>query len=358
MLLAHLGRDVLLPMQTELATKAAALPAAIDVHCDALEAGAPGATLGAARTSWAETIDAWQRVDAVAIGPVKVNTAALRTRIYAWPQVAQCELDRDTASRFADPTSYDIETRFDRVRSLAAVEYLLHSTDPNHKCVIAPPGWNDLGANLPRARCRLAEAIAVDVAAQTAALATAWRADGGDFAGELARAGQSGSMFTTAHQAVNVVSDGLFFVDYTVKDTKIAEPAGIAQNDCGTVGTPCPQAVEHAFSDRATFALRANLSSLRDTFTGTSAAGNGIGFDDFLRELGHGDVADRMVASLDGAVAAAAALPDSFTTALANDYEDVVATHAAVKRFTDDLKSQFLTLLALELPNDVPADND
>ena len=31
---------------------------------------------------------------------------------------------------------------------------------------------------------------------------------------------------------------------------------------------------------------------------------------------------------------------------------------AAIVAFTDDLKSQFLTVLALEIPNDVAADND
>jgi hypothetical protein len=44
--------------------------------------------------------------------------------------------------------------------------------------------------------------------------------------------------------------------------------------------------------------------------------------------------------------------------ALANDYADVVAAHAAVKLFTDDLKSQFLTVLGLDIPDDVAADND
>ena len=65
-----------------------------------------------------------------------------------------------------------------------------------------------------------------------------------------------------------------------------------------------------------------------------------------------------MVADLDGAVAAANALPDSFLGALGSDYDSIVATHAAVKLFTNDLKSQFLTVLALDIPDDVASDND
>lgn len=357
-LLDHLANRVLLPMQTAAATKAAALPAAIDAYCDALDAGTPGATLDAARAAWAETIDAWQRAEGVLVGPAAMDNKALRSYIYAWPSISTCEIDRDTASRFADPSSYDINAKLIRVRSLTAIEYLLHPPSASHTCIVEPTGWSALGADVPRARCRLAEAIAVDVAAKTAAVETAWRADGGDYVGALVRAGQSGSSFATAHEAVNVVAGGMFYVDYIVKDMKIAEPAGIADNACGAVGTPCLIELELPFSDRATFAVRNNLASLRELFTGTTATADGPGFDDFLIAVGHADVADRMTASLDAAIGAAAQLPDSFVGALMNDYDKVVATHGAVKTFTTDLKSQFLTLLALELPNDVPTDND
>ncbi len=65
-----------------------------------------------------------------------------------------------------------------------------------------------------------------------------------------------------------------------------------------------------------------------------------------------------MTANLDAAVAKANAMPDSFMGALTDNYAAVVATHAAINLFTDDLKSQFLTVLALDIPDDVAADND
>lgn len=357
-MLGRLAREVLLPMQTEAATAAAALPAAIDAHCDALDAGNPGTSLDSARAAWIAAIDAWQRAEAVLIGPAAMNTKELRSKIYAWPSISTCEIDQNTASRFADPSSYDISTKLVRVRSLTAIEYLLFPPSIDHSCGLEPNGWAALGADVPRARCRLAEVIATDVAAQTAAVATAWQPTGGDFAGQLARSGESGSPFATAQEGVNVISDGMFFVDYTVKDMKIAEPAGIADNACGTMNEPCLLELELPFSDRATFAVRSNLASLRDVFTGTIAGTDGIGFDDFLRAVGHPDVAERMTASIVGAIAAADALPDSFSGGLTNDYSKIVAAHEALKKFTDDLKTQFLTLLALELPDDVPTDND
>ena len=208
-----------------------------------------------------------------------------------------------------------------------------------------------------RARCRLAEAIALDVAAQAELLETAWRADGGNFVGELANAGTSSSSIASAQEGINRISDAMFYTDKMIKDMKLGETSGITINVCGTVGEPCLREVEHPISDRATFAIRANLAALREGFTG-SAAVDGPGFDDFLIGVGHPEVAQAMTADLDAAIADAAALPDSFLTALASDYPQIVTTHAAVKQITDDLKTQFLTLLNLEIPDDVATDND
>jgi uncharacterized protein len=357
-LLGHLANQVLSPLQTRFAGEAARVAPAIAAHCDALDQGQGDATLAPARAAWASAMDAWQAAEALLVGPAAMDGRAVRDRIYGWPLLSTCGVDRDTASRFADPASYDLSTRLINVRSLAAVEYLLYAGQAAHTCATALPGWDALGADLPRARCRLALALATDVAASAAALATAWRQDGGDYAGELARAGQPGSPIASAHDAVNRISDALFYVDRMVKDMKLGEAAGIAINACGTVSAPCEREVELRFADRATIAIRANLGTLRAVFTGTIAGAPGPGFDDFLTAVGHPAVAERMVGKLDAAIAAVAALPDSFLAALARDYDQVVVSYRAVDLFTDDLKSQFLTLLALDIPDDVAADND
>jgi hypothetical protein len=143
-----------------------------------------------------------------------------------------------------------------------------------------------------------------------------------------------------------------------VKDMKLGEAAGIAMNACGTVEQPCLREVEHRYADRSTPAIRANLRALRIAFTGSGGAVDGPGFDDYLRAAGAVELADRMNAELDAAVAAADALPEAYIPALTDDRAKVVAAHAAVKAFSDDLKSQFLTVLALDIPDDVASDND
>ena len=356
-MLAHLATHVLLPIQTEFKTSAAALPGAIDAYCDAVEASSIGTTRDAAKTAWIAAVDRWQRAEPLLVGPAAMDNKTLRDRIYGWPLLATCSLDRDTASRFADPSSYDIAAKLVNARSLAAIEYLIYVDSPDHTCLQTPVGWDALGANLPRARCRLAEAIAIDVAAQAELLETAWRADGGNFVGELSTAGTSSSSIPSAQEGINRISDAMFYTDKMIKDMKLGETSGITINVCGTVGEPCLREVEHPISDRATFAIRANLVALREAFTGTAAV-DGPGFDDFLIGVGHPEVAQSMTADLDAAIADANALPDSFLTALSTDYPQIVTTHAAVKQLTDDLKTQFLTLLNLEIPNDVATDND
>jgi uncharacterized protein len=355
-LLAHLGEHVLLPIQAAFDSKSNALPAAIAAHCDALDAGTPAATLETARAAWRDAMDTWQRAEALLIGPAAMDNKALRDRIYAWPLLAPCDVDKDVASRWANPASYDITTKLQRQRSLLAIEYLLYPQSEAHNCAIAPTGWDALGADLPRARCRLAHVLATDVASAATQLHTAWRADGGNYAGELAQAG-NGSSIESAQAGVNLVSDAFFYVDRMVKDMKLAESAGIAVNACGTVQEPCVREVELRFADRATFAIRTNLITLREAVTGMASV-DGPGFDDFLIAVGQPDVAARMTGELDAAIASANALPDSFLGALTTNYAAIVDTHTAVKLFTNDLKSQFLTVLALDIPDDVASDND
>lgn len=354
-LLAHLATNVFLPMNEAAATQIAALPVAIDAHCAALESAQPTETTQAEmRLAFATAIDGWELVEGVLIGPATIDMNTLRGQIYGWPNLSPCEIDKDVAARWTDASSYDIATELVSTRSLAAIEYLLFPTSNSHNCVSPPPSWDAMGSNVPVARCRLAHTIAVDVAAKASALASEWKTS---YANELATAG-NGSSIPTAQAGVNLVTDGMFYVDKMVKDMKLGEAAGIAINSCGTIETPCLREVELRYSDRSTFAIRANLQALRQVFTGDVGGTAGLGFDDYLVAIGHAELSTRMLASLDDAVAKANALPEGFVAALETNRDQIVALHTAVRSFTADLKSQFLTVLALEIPDDVAADND
>ncbi len=376
-LLAHLANNILLPIQAEVVAKTASLPDALESYCVALDVASPGAIQSARAKvdeEWRFSIDAWERAEEVLIGPAAMDLNALRDRIYAWPALAPCEIDRDVVSHWNDPSSYDLSTKLGRQRSLSAIEYLIYAGGTNHNCAVEPAGWSTLaaGPDLEKARCRLAKVLATDVAAAAVEVHTAWKPvseGGGGYADELARAGQ-GSSLPSAHEAVNLLTNSFFYVDRIVKDMKLAEAAGISlANSCGTMNEPCVREVELRYADRATFAIRINLATLREAVTGTRVAGpstagttltptDGPGFDAFLTAVGHPELAESMTADLDAAIAKATALPDSFLGALTSNYAAVVDTHAAIKMFTNDLKTQFLTVLALDIPDDVASDND
>lgn len=357
-LLAHLATNVYLPMQAEVAAKAAALPTAVSAYCSALDAGNSGTTQSSARAAFGAAIDAWETAEAVLVGPAAMDNKALRGLIYSWPLISPCELDRRTASRWANPAGYDLANELVNTRSLSAIEFLLFPLNDTHNCPQTPPGWDALGADLPRARCQLALVLATDVAAQAQTLYTAWKPDGGNYAGELAKAGTGDSSIATAQAAVNLVSDGLFYLDKMTKDMKLGETTGIQVNACQTVQEPCVREVELRYADRESIALRQNLVGFRQVFTGTTPAGDGPGFADYLAFVGHEELADRMTASIDAAMVKLDALPPSFLGALTANYAQITDAYHAVDKITDDLKSQFLTVLALDIPDDVATDND
>lgn len=84
-----------------------------------------------------------------------------------------------------------------------------------------------------------------------------------------------------------------------------------------------------------------------------------VGFDDLLRSLGAGSVADDMDAGIAASLAAAEAIESAdLIAALATEREKVEALHAAVKTITDRLKTDFVGVLDLELPMNVEGDND
>lgn len=336
-MLGHLATNLLVPMQHDVAVKTAALATALGAHCDALDLDVTASPV-AARAAFADAIDAWQSADALVFGPAAMDGNVLRDRIYSWPLLAPCNVDKDTAA-----SSFAIADKPINQRSLTAIEYLLYPPSTASLCPIEPANWPQL--DKPRARCRHALAIAQDVAQNAAALETAWQA----YATELPAMG---------HAGVNLVSDAMFYSDTMVKDMKLGEAAGIVVNACGTAGEICEREVELRFSDRGTFALRRNLATLRAAFTGTTTSADGPSFDDFLRAVDQGAMADRMVAHIDATIAKLAALPDSYLGALTTKYAEVAATHAALREFTTELKSQFSAVLVLEIPDDVATDND
>lgn len=361
-MLSNLGSNVIVPAIQTFVAEADALADATTAARVAVGTTGQTAALDAARVSFGETMDAWQVIEVFQLGPaaapgMATGAEGLRDQIYSWPTVNSCRVDQEIVSGdYENPDFF--ESELVNVYGLDALEYLLHYTSAANTCapqvdINSSGAWNALGASeVTLRRAEYAEVLAARIAADGATLLSAWQTG---FLEDLSTAGTSGSEFGSAQEAVNELFAALFYVELVVKDEKLAIPAGIS-DECPT--ETCPNALESRWSGRSEQNIAANLTGFRAALLGGATASAGIGFDDFLVELGAPALATEMEAETDAAIAAALAIPGTMEESLASDPASVVAAHTAVKAMTDDLKSTFVTVLNLRVPDEGAGDND
>ncbi|OBT08302.1 hypothetical protein A9267_11380 [Shewanella sp. UCD-FRSSP16_17] len=310
-----------------------------------------------AAQSWRTTMNQWQRVEMMQIGPLLNDDGALRNKIYSWPVMSRCGVDLDVVSfenNDINGTPYDITTRTPARKGMVALEYLLFNPSLEHSCTgsVTPEGWDNRTDESRRlARCEFAAEVAKDINNNANQLVTEWSGENG-YAATLKSAGEAGSSFATVHEAVNKLSDALFYIDSVTKDGKLATPLGYFANTCGT--SVCPEDVESPLAAHSIDNIASNLIALKALYEGDQ----GIGFDDYLVDENDATTAALITQSIDAAIANAQAYEQSLAATLTDNEQQVVETHADVKAVTDTLKSDFINTLALELPQTSAGDND
>ena len=90
----------------------------------------------------------------------------------------------------------------------------------------------------------------------------------------------------------------------------------------------------------------------------TSLIEGAIGFRDYLIDVGDQETADSIDANIITAITNAQAYETSLAETLTADEDKVLQTHTDVKNITDQLKTDFINSLALELPKTAAGDND
>lgn len=316
----------------------------------------------AARDAWKETVGLWQQAEVLRMGPASVATnpggQGVRDLIYSWPLVSRCLVEQTLVSEGFAASDFKTDALIN-LRGLVAIEYNLFFEPAENACgpasgINTSGAWSSIaGAELDGRKRAYAAILAEDVHARTRFLRDAW-ADGGSYAELVAGIGGSGSPFTSEQKALNALSDGLFYVEREVKDLKMGRPLGLYE----CTEASCPSTVESQYARVARDHVKNNLLGFRRFFSGCEAAPD-HGFAGLLRTVGAKDVADDMEAALEGALAAADAMPNGdFVVALTENRSSLEALHAAVKKLTDLLKTDFVSVLDLELPNIVEGDND
>ncbi|PAY00934.1 peptidase M75 [Pseudoalteromonas sp. HM-SA03] len=369
-LVSNLVDNVLTPTIEQFNELAKTQQVAIASYCSAEKAVAENAAALklSAQDSWRSAMVGWQYVELMQMGPLTANSKELKNNIYVWPATGSlCDIDLDVVY-FEDgvinrnaSNPYNISERTANRKGLTALEHLLFNANLDHNCssvndALAP--WNSRPAQeRVIARCEFATEVAKDIETQSNLLLSQWGGENG-YAAKLVNAGQPGSPFDTPHVALNEISKALFYMTEELKDGKIATPLGLGfPNACGLEA--CPEAVESPLSEHSKENLLANIRAFRKIFTGNGQdAENTLGFDDFLDAEDGSDVKERMLAGLADAEATLLAMDASLKVELAGSTEQVTQAHTDVKKVTDDLKTEFIEKLALELPQTSAGDND
>jgi len=315
-----------------------------------------------AQTAWYYAMQQWQVAELMRFGPtapvMEPAGQGMRDNLVAFPNANRCETDE----RLEDQSflSGDFTSFASGARGLGTMEYLLFFGGSSNGCskfsllnYPAPGKWAALSADVIAERKRAyARAAAEDIAKTSKALLDAWNPPSSDgFAAQFFSAGKGSKLFPSEQTALNAVSHALYYMDKEVKDWKIARPAGL-----GECTQNCATTAESLYAKTGSDNLRANLRGFRLLFEGCGDNFTGLGFDDWLRNVGAGDVADRMLAAIANAESAMANF--DIDKAFVQDPASVDNVRKAFKAITDILKTDMMTVLNLERPMALEGDND
>jgi len=337
--------------------------AALDEAAKANVAAPSDASADAAKNAWLAANASWQVAEMFRFGPAArtadedAGAQELRDQIYAWRFGARCPVETALVNKLYASSNFGSSLISNR--GLGAVEYLLFYPGSDNQCpdysaINKSGSWAALGATETATRKRAyAEAVAADVLENTRKLLEAWDPAHGNFRQKLTQPG-SGSVYPNEQAALNAVWHGIFYVEKEVKDYKLGIPLGVSECAIGL----CPEALESRFANVSTANIRQNYLGFRRLFQGCGRNYTGLGFDDWLDAIGASDLRGRMLTALDGAQQAIDALDPPLEVSVTQNTDRVWAVYTALKQLTDLLKSEFVTVLDLELPAGAGSDND
>jgi predicted lipoprotein len=315
-------------------------------------------TLELARTSWRQAMAAWSAVELFQFGPLasaaesegkdSVHGLGLREFIYSWPRFTRCRVEEQVASeKYATQGFANVPIAS---RGLYALEYLLFYEGSDTACASGSSTvntWATLDSTtLTEHKHRYLTALTGDVLATTRQLIELWSPSGGNFRETFVNAGG----YDDEQHALTILAWSLVYIEREVKDWKLGVPLGV------TISHPV-NGPEAPFSHDSTANIRGNLRGFRALFQGCGAAGEGLGFDDWLAEAGHAELGADIIHAIDAAEAFASTFPP---LELATS-EELETFYRTIKVLSDYLKSDLFgsgSPLNLKLPMGVAGDTD
>ncbi|GJG89234.1 hypothetical protein tb265_44150 [Gemmatimonadetes bacterium T265] len=352
-LLAQVTGGVIVPAFDSVVVRAARLA----VVLDSLAAAPSAARVAAAQAAWVDARRAWELTEAFGFGPA--HTGGFDGRLDTWP------LDLAGLGAFlagATPVTPDNVALLDpTLAGFHGIEAVIFGAldtpvdgSGSADVVAAARAPAAVAAGLAAAGAgprRLAYvALAGHALAATAAgLRDAWAPGAGDYAGQLAGAGQGTSVYATLGAGVREVVGGITDPCDEVATSKIARPLSAS-------GADAVRYQESRFSDNTLADLEDDIASARALYLGVGVetalalapdalpAGAAAGVRALVLATQPGLDAE-VRADFAGALAALAAVGPSFGTALTARRDAVVAAQRAVLRLRDVLVTRVAPLV-------------
>lgn len=363
-LINHLIDNIVLPKHQTVVTTVSQQTAAIDDYCLAIEQNSQiNEKKLTAQQAYAESFLAWQAIEQMQLEPLAGETVALRGKIYSWPNIDSCKIDNEIAfhnSGMLNGQTYSLASRPNDSKGLFAQEYLLFKSSTELSCTAESGlliGWSNLPEQTKLARqCAFLKATQTELVNKINDWQAAWQQGENAYMNQL----KNGD----AQNAINVLGQALFYLDYQLKDVKLGCPLGSGPGDCPTSNHA--NLVESRYAKLNKQAMEQNLSAFYQLFTGAtdSLAGDhedALGFDDYLDAVGDKETSDKILQAITDAQATLATITTDLGTAISTnnqDYARYQTLQAQIKVATDLLKNEFSVSLAVDLPDTSAGDND
>jgi predicted lipoprotein len=358
-LLADVGPFVMVPALETFGAALQDLTQAVQAWAlQPTDATAQAQALNLAQSQWRISMAHWQSLEAFQIGPAasgltRVGGQDLRDELYSWPTVNPCRVDQKTADgTWADANFFEVNLV--NATGLDAMEHLLfgdlESVCPPQVNPLADGSWAAMGeSGIVAARAGYALVLAQELEQVANTLISAWDPLADDFSAQLTGKAEE-PLFATNAEALDAVFQALFYLETQAKDRKLAHPIG--QKEC--VADHCAEDLEGLPSGETLVMLRANLAGFDRLFSG----GDGIGFEELLTDLGHGDLSRNIRDQSTAFQSSLASFEGSLFEAITTGSEAPLDLLEEFSSLTELIKQDMVTVLHLMVPTEAAGDND
>ena len=305
-ILGNFANAIVTATYTDLDNKAGSLLGAVQ----ALSAATNQAHLQLAQDAWTAARIPWEQSEAFLFGPV--DTQGLDPALDSWP-VNKVDLDGVLGSGQA-LTEASIDALEDTLKGFHTIEYLLFREGNQRKAEdITPRELEYLVASTENLK------------AKTAQLANAWAASGENYAGEVANAGTTSTIYKSQKDAMQEMVNGMIVIADEVANGKISDPF----NEKDTT------LVESQFSFNSIADFQNNIRGIQNVYAELSGFVNGAdaGLD------------ARFQTEVQAAIKAIGDIPDPFRDSITANRPAVQAAIDAVSTVQATLENDILTLV-------------